>query len=317
MPLSSDTTQDFDVADASTYDCQDDPTNAVAPIACDVSTRIEFVAPGVARIIAGFFDTFYIKTPGIDTITPTWSYVHDVQVTAVEAVGYYHKFFVSFDGGNVFQTYRSNGWEPLQLGNLTLAQMLDLAMGIEQLEAVREWPMPSDFSLDPVDNVSLVFLILITRESGGGTGSISLITVNYMPTSADFMIGAFDGEPQEMVDSMPVGTSGAVIEPDYSVAKETLWPHLMTRTEMGYEIGMAIGTKPRLRYNLEWSPMSTADKDTLVDFLRDHQDVSFEWTPPGYGSARTFVAAEPEIEALANNSGAWRIKARLTETLAP
>jgi hypothetical protein len=302
MALAVDTSIDFNSDAGYTYD----------------AGNVEFVG-GIARIkAAAAAGAYSIVAPGIDTQAASWSNVHRVEIDVTETASaggalYYHRFLVSFDGGSSFNRYTPAGWERLDLAGMSLQEIADIAMPVEVIEAAREWPDPSDI-------FTLVFGILLVKESGASLGAIDQISIFYRdgvdPTS-DFEETVLAGEPDGS-DPLPEPNAwpGGSIEPDFVVHREVQWPSLTPRTEAGYELGIAIASTTRSAFELTWSTLDSADRDTLVDFLRAHYDAAFVWTPPGFASAKKFVIArEPEIETLSESGGAHRIRAIIIETL--
>jgi phage-related protein len=279
MPPICNNTTDFSSGTGYTYDSDD----------------VEFVF-GVARLKAGFEGTSVIETPALDA--SSWQ-LHSVAPEVAEAVGYYHKFMVSFDGGDTYNAYESSGWVKRSLSEITNYGIAHVAIA-----SIREWP----------DSNDLVIAIGITREASGGTGSISLITVC---RGLETLVPDDEPDGDEVLEVSEAGppdgcTRNMGILPDLGLQRQTTRHHETAKFELGYNLTIPTATRARDAYDLTWANRTSLEKETILDFIHHHQDEAFIWAAPADVNKK-WVAGEPEITDQGNNI--YTIKCGITQVL--
>ncbi len=273
------------------------------------SANVEF-ASGTGRLVAAYVGTGWIKTPVLNTTA--WGPVHAVTVTATETCdptftytdpnatsrSYYHRFLVSFNGGTVWHTYSSLGWEVV-----LAADIESRGMTWQTLEAIRDWSKVT---------TQLSFMIFMEREhASAGNGNIDLISIDHGTTETAFALesGSSTFDLLFELDGTLYGGRAGGIVPDYP-NEETFEQHTIgMRMSSGHEVVLRTTTFDRRNFKRKWSGRNTAEKEAIVAALVAHLDNPFF-------DATTFALvypSEPEFEEVA--PGVWDITSLFTEVV--
>jgi len=252
------------------------------------------VTGGVARLKAGFIGSSIIDS--LVFVNPGSEDVHQIAVTYKEALGYFHRFLISFDLANSWYAWNSGGWN--QVSNVS--QIDTLGIGFEELILVRDFQYFSQFFPDDVATL-IKIAIEITRESGGGTGEVDLVSIVKGTTTI-----TLTSDPTPPLDTL-------AIEPSFPVTKRRETYTIDFRSELGYEVRTPRASNDRFFYELKWVNVSTADKDTIIAFLQAHVQTPFNWTPPG-DSELIFNCSLPTWTE--NAPGVWTVSAKYDQMFA-
>ena len=248
------------------------------------SGKTEFTA-GLCRLKNSVGeDSDIVTTPEIN-----WGgrdQISRIAITATEAVGYRHRFILSFDGGLTWMIRREGGWLPQAFADVSTA-----GMPVDVVQGEHLWP----------DTSSLIIAFQHERDSGGGDGSIDQITIGY-------------GDHE--VDLLPEVTATE------DLPFEPVWPINWEFRDYTHRVTYADGTQklirrastPRLYYpKLRWSGLNSTDRDTLFDFLMAQRIEGFLWTPVMEGAEASFVPiSEPNYVALSVD--VWAVECDIMRT---
>jgi hypothetical protein len=283
MPLSTDTTTNFTSSTGYTL---------------FNGANITF-SSGTAKLSSAYEGSGAIRTPQIDS--SAWApAINGIGVTQTEAVGYKHRFAFSFDdwtgtGRKSYKRFTNAGWETIATDETSEADLLTIiianGMSKRDAEKIREWPAQCQ-------QVSV--LVGMQRETGGGDGTIDLITWSY-------------GTETETVDTEGTASGTLPFEPEWPLRCRFIDP--VQIVQMGqYQQVVRLGTALRRAYSLTFPPQSTTDKATLLTFLRSHVATPFNWTafPESTERAWTVIGTPTERKLAA---GVYRVTCEIEESL--
>jgi len=250
-----------------------------------------------------------VLSPRLDPAA--WGRIHDIAFAAVEESNggnpveeYRHQILITFDGGTTFYGPGAN----------RLIENAVTGWVLEQLRTWREWPTAEFVALG--DDVRI--LVGISRANGTCDGILSSLSINEGTTAnIDIDGAAITLEPSEG-DALPTfglstGRTYSGANPDWPLEMTLEMPVHTSRHASGHIATYAHGTKFREVYSCRWggrvddSSGSVTEATDLIAFLADHVDESFEWTPPGSGSARTFVSSHPSVDVKAQMGSGRRV----------
>jgi len=241
------------------------------------ASKIEFTG-GIARLIAGNEGTWVLITPDA---APALDPVYELQLTIMEVVGYFHRFLVSFDSGDHWETWGTQGWHRVNLSDIA-----EFGIGPDLIQQIREWPNPM-----PTFQVA----IAMTRETGGGTGSIDNLTLcggTNSPQPSDEPDGTDVLEPADPPD-VDGHSYGSI--PDWPLVFKRINPTHEITYASGYNARHALTDTERMAIEVQWNGRTEIEKDALVTFLLDHRTEAFIWTPPGEDDPKKFISTEPVV----------------------
>lgn len=147
------------------------------------------------------------------------------------------------------------------------------------------------------------------NEVGGGFDRIGLPDfftfswvwnndVGYEPTTVPPIPGAVSIIPgREVVsvaalNTLPNGADGNLMEPEVARSDDPDIPRNEFVPTDGIKITWPKLLAPRRRFELRWSGLSAADRETLLAFFRAQEKRAFKWTPP-FESEIPVVMIEP------------------------
>jgi hypothetical protein len=268
---------------------------------------VEFIAGGL-HLKAG--ETYaLVLSPALNPAA--WGRIHDFALTYVEEINadageYRHQILISFDGGTTYYGPGAN----------RLIEDASTGWVLEGLLAWREWPTAAEVV---ALGSSIKVLVAISRTAASAAdGILATLSANEGTTqNIDIDGDAITLEPSEE-DALPTfglstGTTYSGANPDWPLEMTLEMPVHESRHESGHIATYAHGTKFREVYTCHWggrvddSSASVTEATDLIAFLADHVDESFEWTPPGSGSARTFVSSHPSVEVKAQMGSGRRV----------
>lgn len=124
------------------------------------------------------------------------------------------------------------------------------------------------------------------------------------------------GDPTEIVpgqEGLGVGSlSDLPLQPDSAVGETPNWKRESLQGVTGYRRTWGIFTAPRRSFLLTWSPVSTAQRDQLLAFLRANQ--AFRWTPPRELAAVPVVQLRAPVYAQ-DSAQTWRVDLEVAELI--
>jgi len=278
--------------------------------------EVEFTtvsAQDVCRLLSGFSSgTSTVITPAVDPAAWTGE-INSITFGGVEAAVvasdalYYHRFFVSFDGGGIYQTFISGQWQDVTPDTE--------GMTIAELQAVRVFPVLADLI---AAGGTIVLKINITREvSNAAAGYINQLTIYYGSE-----IVTFGDEPDGsdvLTPPTPGGTEAynSGIMPDFPLGAELVLAANIQTGALGYPIASATAQLTRIRFpRVRWSGRFGPELDDIYDFLQAHfGNSAFVWTPPGFSASRKWICTQPKIERLGPNADGdiWAVESSFLE----
>lgn len=280
------------------------------------SAFVEFVNTGgqdVCRLKSSVSSgTHTVITPTVDPAAWTGE-INSITFGGAEAAVvasdalYFHRFFVSFNGGGVYQTFISGLWQDVtpETEGMTIAE----------LQAVRVFPVLADLI---AAGGLLRFKINITREvSNAAAGYINQLTIY----CGDEVV-TFGDEPDGsdiLTPATPGGTETYArgIMPDFPLAADLILPAQLKAAALGYQIATLTAQKTRIRFSrVRWSGRFGPEMEDIYDFLQAHfGNSAFVWTPPGFSASRKWICTQPKIERLGPNADGdiWAVESSFLE----
>ena len=222
---------------------------------------------GTCKLDTGVVDTAAVRTPTLDT--SAWTAIQGVAPTCTDAYNYEHKFLVSFEDWATataqpfwYSYLRGVGWYTVARydtdTDTLLDQVSDVGLGRYQLASIRDWPVTGT-------GTRLTLLVGMTRNTGGGNGSIDLLTVSY---------------GTEVVDVVTAETSIGTLAftPDFHPPVQFGQTHDPVPFSGGYTQEVELATKLRRRIQgVQWSALTGTEKDTLLAFLKSGMNTHFSY----------------------------------------
>lgn len=93
-----------------------------------------------------------------------------------------------------------------------------------------------------------------------------------------------------------MATWPSIMIPQYGTDGEWYRPQIRNEFEANYVQSRPRSTRGVMRWTLKWTAMPEADFQTLLTFFNTNQGLSFTWTEPRTGTARTCRFSEDSLK---------------------
>ena len=137
------------------------------------AAEIEFIG-GVGARLKSSFGGGISTIETVDISMAARGQIDHISITAIEELDYFHYFYVSFDGGAIWNQYDSRGWS----GPQVISDLENNGITRDRLPRIREWPTWDKYT-------TVRFLIGLKSVLNVSQGAISLITIHYAAKTAN------------------------------------------------------------------------------------------------------------------------------------
>lgn len=244
-----------------------------------------------------------VRTPTLDS--SGMAELLQAAPTVIEAEGYLHKFLVSFedwtdDSEKYYWSYQAGvGWFTAASGRSSVSDLLtaldEFGLGATDLDDIREWPL-----VTPASKIS--FLVGMERLTGGGSGSIDLISVLY-GSEVSTVLPSFSS----------VGT--LTMQPDIGLSIDTAQGFAEVQFSGGYSQLIENSELMRRKTAMTWTAKTDAEVAVLMPLLLAAMAKRsyFVWTAPGDLASSKWVVTEVPKKTQAGVQGLTTVSAPVME----